>query len=92
MGHWPRFSAAYCRTYEWIVKGGEELRIDQRVEQIFDAMNGLLARHPGASSDSLAVRTYDVVPISSSLGMMAFVEGTSPLLAVLRDVIDEQVT
>lgn len=33
----------------------------------------------------LQVRTYDVVPISPSLGMVAFVPGTRPLKALLTD-------
>ena len=33
----------------------------------------------------LQVRTYDVVPISPSLGMVAFVPGTKPLKALLTD-------
>ena len=33
----------------------------------------------------MQVRTYDVVPISPSLGMVAFVEGTKPLKALLTD-------
>ena len=44
-----------CRKYEWIVKGGEEVRIDQRVEQLFDVMNGLMQRQPGAAAHSLKV-------------------------------------
>ncbi|KAK9829312.1 hypothetical protein WJX72_005143 [[Myrmecia] bisecta] len=73
------------RTYEWIVKGGEELRIDQRVEQLFDVMNGLMQRHPGAAAHSLQVRTYDVVPVTPSLGLVAFVPGTKPLKAVVTE-------
>lgn len=33
----------------------------------------------------LQIRTYDVVPISPSLGMVAFVPGTKPLKALLTD-------
>ena len=33
----------------------------------------------------LQVQTYDVVPISPSLGMVAFVPGTKPLKAVVTD-------
>ncbi|KAL3131372.1 hypothetical protein ABBQ38_007687 [Trebouxia sp. C0009 RCD-2024] len=73
------------RKYEWILKGGEEVRIDQRIEQLFDVMNGLMQRQPGAAAHSLKVCTYDVVPISPSLGMVAFVPGTKPLKALLTD-------
>ena len=38
------------------MKGGEELRIDQRIEQLFDIMNGLMQRQPGAAAHNLSVR------------------------------------
>jgi hypothetical protein len=44
-----------CRTYEWIVKGGEDVRMDERMEQLLGVANGLLARHPGAASHGLQV-------------------------------------
>lgn len=47
-----------CRKYEWIVKGGEEVRIDQRIQQLFDVMNGLMQRQPGAAAHSLQVRPH----------------------------------
>ena len=37
------------------MKGGEEVRIDQRIEQLFDVMNGLMQRQPGAAAHSLQV-------------------------------------
>ena len=27
-----------CRAYEWLVKGGEDIRIDQRIQQLFSIM------------------------------------------------------
>ena len=44
-----------AREYEWIVKGGEELRVDQRMEQLLDVANGLLARNPSSASHRLQV-------------------------------------
>ena len=44
-----------CRTYEWIVKGGEDVRMDERMEQLLGVANGLLKRHPGAASHGLQV-------------------------------------
>ena len=37
------------------MKGGEELRIDQRMEQLLDVANGLLARNPSSASHRLQV-------------------------------------
>lgn len=45
-----------CRSYEYIVKGGEDVRIDQRIQQLFSIMNGHLQAHAGASSHRLQVR------------------------------------
>ncbi|GMH34457.1 hypothetical protein BSKO_02291 [Bryopsis sp. KO-2023] len=70
-------------AYEFVVKGGEELRIDQRVEQLFGVMNGLAARNPAAASRNLKMRTYDVIPLSPTLGLLAFVDGTRPLESVM---------
>lgn len=40
------------------MKGGEDVRTDERMEMILDVCNGLLARHPGAASHRLKVRPY----------------------------------
>lgn len=36
-------------------QGGEDLRLDQRVEQLFDVMNGMLRHHPAAAAAALQV-------------------------------------
>lgn len=30
------------KEYNFLVKGGEDLRLDQRIEQLFEAMNDIL--------------------------------------------------
>lgn len=35
-----------CCSY--VVKGGEDVRLDARMQQLFSAMNGVAAHHPGA--------------------------------------------
>ena len=37
------------------MKGGEDVRTDERMEVILDVCNGLMARHPGAASHRLKV-------------------------------------
>ncbi|CAE8658406.1 unnamed protein product, partial [Polarella glacialis] len=44
----------------FLVKGGEDVRLDERVEQLFGAVNGLVARDAAVG---LRVRTYAVVPL-----------------------------
>lgn len=40
-----------------VVKGGEEVRTDQRVEQLFCVMNGIMAHAPGAAAAHLQVKS-----------------------------------
>uniref|UniRef100_A0A2K5DLH3 DNA-dependent protein kinase catalytic subunit n=1 Tax=Aotus nancymaae TaxID=37293 RepID=A0A2K5DLH3_AOTNA len=52
--------------HPFLVKGGEDLRQDQRVEQLFQVMNGILAGDSACSQRALQLRTYSVVPLTSS--------------------------
>uniref|UniRef100_G3RTS5 DNA-dependent protein kinase catalytic subunit n=1 Tax=Gorilla gorilla gorilla TaxID=9595 RepID=G3RTS5_GORGO len=54
------------REHPFLVKGGEDLRQDQRVEQLFQVMNGILAQDSACSQRALQLRTYSVVPMTSS--------------------------
>ena len=51
----PTGGANMRRTYEWIVKGGEDVRMDERMERLLGVANGLLARNPGAAAHRLQV-------------------------------------
>lgn len=53
------------RDHPFLVKGGEDLRQDQRIEQLFGVMNIILHQDPACSQRSLTLRTYQVVPITS---------------------------
>jgi DNA-dependent protein kinase catalytic subunit len=58
------------------VKGGEDVRIDERIEQLLVVMAGLAQQHSGCAARQLhgALLTYDVVPASPRLGLLGFVE------------------
>lgn len=53
------------RDHPFLVKGGEDLRQDQRIEQLFGIMNIILSQDTACSQRSLTLRTYQVVPITS---------------------------
>ena len=53
------------------MKGGEELRIDQRMEQLLDGANALLAADPGAAAHRLQVLCCQQ-PEESSWGLIHF--------------------
>ena len=75
------------REYMWLVKCGEDLRNDQRIEQLFDVVNSILAKDAGARARSLKLRTYAVVPMSQSVGLLQWVPNTAPLKAVILEAL-----
>lgn len=73
------------KDYKFVVKGGEDLRLDQRIEQLFDVMNTILSRDSSCAKRKLSLRTYAVIPISKKCGIMQFVEDTCVLEDVIKD-------
>ncbi|KAJ3391638.1 hypothetical protein HDU84_005588 [Entophlyctis sp. JEL0112] len=73
------------KEYPWLVKGGEDLRLDQRIEQMFGVMNELISRNPFCSRNRVNIVTYKVIPMSTSLGLIEWVDGTKPLKACFAD-------
>ena len=73
------------KEYWWLVKNGEDLRQDERVEQVFRAMNQVLLGDPRCAQARLSIVTYSVVPISKSAGLIQWVQKTRPIADVLED-------
>ncbi|KAI8820570.1 uncharacterized protein EV422DRAFT_578857 [Fimicolochytrium jonesii] len=72
------------KNQHWLIKGGEDLRLDQRVQEMFSVMNNIMANDSGCQD--LQLRTYKVVPMSRNLGILEWVDNTKPLLEVMRSV------
>lgn len=53
------------KEHPFLVKGGEDLRQDQRIEQLFDIMNIILSRDAACSQRNLQLKTYQVIPMTS---------------------------
>ncbi len=78
------------RDYNFLIKGGEDLRIDQRVEQMFWAMNAVFKSHPQCVRNQLSVRTYEVVPLTLFVGMLEWVPGTLPVKQMVNDQLQKE--
>jgi DNA-dependent protein kinase catalytic subunit len=55
------------RDYPFLVKGGEDLRLDQRVQQLFSVMNEILTQDPACCKRRLKIKTYQVRKLITSL-------------------------
>ena len=72
------------RTYQWIVKAGEDLRQDERVQQLFSICNESLAHD--SENSGLSITTYAVLPLSTTLGLIEFVPKTLPFKEAIASV------
>lgn len=77
------------REHPFLVKGGEDVRLDARIEQLFDAVNGLLGP---VAAPGLRLRTYAVVPVLPDLGIIEWAANTKPLKAVVLETAKVQNT
>ncbi|KAJ3158980.1 hypothetical protein HDU86_002149 [Geranomyces michiganensis] len=74
------------QLYTQLVKGGrDDLRQDAVLLKIFSVMNGLLRRNLATRKRNLSLRTYKVVPLAPTGGLVEWVHNTSPLLQCLVD-------
>ena len=72
------------KEYSFLVKAGEDLRLDARIEQLFTVMNGLLQRDPECVQRDLRLQTYKVIPLSTQLGLLEWVDNTVPVQTALE--------
>lgn len=67
------------KIYKMLVKGGDDLRQDAVMEQLFGLVNILLRNEAATRQRNLHLRTYKVVPLSPDSGIIEWVEGTTAI-------------
>ena len=72
-------------THSFLLKGHEDLRLDERVMQLFSLVNTLLAGAADSSRLDLEIQRYAVVPLSDRVGIMQWVSNTSTLHALVKE-------
>ena len=71
----------------FLVKGGEDLRLDQRVQQLMSAMNATLDASAPCAARGLRMRTYTVAPLSTSVGLLEWMDGSETLRGFMEGAI-----
>nr|XP_033789602.1 DNA-dependent protein kinase catalytic subunit isoform X2 [Geotrypetes seraphini] len=77
------------KEYPFLVKGGEDLRQDQRIQQLFDVMNIILSQDAACSQRNMQIKTYQVIPMTARLGLIEWLENTSTLKEFLYNSMSE---
>lgn len=67
------------KMYSFILKYGEDLRQDQRIQQALDLMSHQLSMDNHCKQNHLSIRTYQVIPINARCGMMSRVENAKTI-------------
>lgn len=72
--------ASNGQRFKQLVKGGhDDLRQDAIMEQVFSAVSALLKLHRATQQRNLGIRTYKVLPLTATSGIIEFVPNTIPL-------------
>eukprot|EP01129_Flabellula_baltica_P009387 TRINITY_DN3829_c0_g1_i1.p1 TRINITY_DN3829_c0_g1~~TRINITY_DN3829_c0_g1_i1.p1 ORF type:complete len:2225 (-),score=435.29 TRINITY_DN3829_c0_g1_i1:13-6618(-) len=59
--------------YNFLLKGNEDLRLDERVMQLFSLVNGLLKKEVSTRKDYLSIERYSITPLSPNSGLIGWV-------------------
>ena len=73
--------ATDARRLNFLVKGGEDLRNDARVESLFEAISTTLKG--SCRGIGSALRTYAVAPLSPRVGLVEWVPASPPVKSIL---------
>lgn len=68
-----------------LLKGREDLRLDQRVMQFFDLINQHIGRDFPSESRNLRIFRYSITPISKTAGLIQFVNGADTMFSLISD-------
>jgi PI-3-kinase-related kinase SMG-1 len=72
------------QRYTYLLKGREDLRLDARIMQLLQAVNGMLHASTSTQGHSLAVRYYSVTPISGRAGLIQWVDNLISMYSVFK--------
>lgn len=73
------------RTYQYLLKGHEDLRQDERVMQLFGLVNTLLSIDAECYKRRLSIRRFPVTPLSPNTGMLGWVENSDTLHILIKE-------
>ncbi|VFQ78326.1 unnamed protein product [Cuscuta campestris] len=77
--------------YIYLLKGREDLRLDARIMQLLQAINGLLHSSSLTVGQPVGIRFYSVTPISGRAGLIQWVDNVVSIYSVFKVTVSAQV-
>ncbi|KAG0576661.1 hypothetical protein KC19_5G097200 [Ceratodon purpureus] len=75
-------------NYDFLLKGHEDLRQDERVMQLFGLVNTLLGNSRLTAEKDLSIQRYAVIPLSPNSGLIGWVPNCDTLHHLIREYRD----
>lgn len=72
------------QTYPYLLKGREDLRLDARIMQLLQAINGFLHSSSVSCDRVFRIRYYSVTPISGRAGLIQWVDNVTSIYSVFK--------
>lgn len=76
------------KDYNFLLKGHEDLRLDERVMQLFGLINSLLMNDGKTSMSDLSIKRYSVIPIAPNSGLIEWIGNSDTLHALIKEYRD----
>ena len=73
------------QEFQFLLKGHEDLRQDERVMQLFGLVNTLLLNNSDTFKKELFIQRYSVIPLSPNSGLIGWVPNCDTMHALIRD-------
>lgn len=71
-------------TYKYLLKGGEDLRLDLHVMQLFSLINSILLEDRFGEQMHSLIQLYGITPLSRSAGMISWADGGKTLYSLIK--------
>lgn len=78
------------RDYQYLLKGHEDLRQDERVMQLFSLVNTLLSVDTSSFKRRLHIQRFAVIPLAPNAGLLGWVQDSDTLHVLIRDYRDSR--
>ncbi|KAG9127299.1 phosphatidylinositol kinase- protein kinase tor1 [Ceratobasidium sp. 392] len=73
------------KDYQYVLKGHEDLRQDERVMQLFGLVNSLLYLDAESYKRHLHIQRFPVIPLAPNAGLLGWVQQSDTLHILVRD-------
>jgi len=78
------------QRYVYLLKGREDLHLDERIMQLLDTVNQLLSASRSSNERQLRARHYAVLPLGDHSGLIQWVEHAQPVFALYKAWLKRQ--